>query len=144
MHLASECSQRAIVEPLVCHHERERRRLRRRADRPPLREAPLDALDESRPAAGRIVEVSADDRTVAVNDGAESVDDAEYRDLRLADLPVGGALTARLPQLITGRSQVQILPPLLERPRKRGLSRFRGSGGQHNFCPIFARMVAAG
>src|SRR6266566_2523758 len=41
--------------------------------------------------------------------------------------------------LITRRSQVQILPPLLERPWKQGLSAFSGRIPKRNFCPTFAR-----
>src|SRR6266702_6840078 len=41
--------------------------------------------------------------------------------------------------LITRRSQVQILPPLLERPWKRGLFAWGGRAPAENFCPTFAR-----
>jgi hypothetical protein len=41
-------------------------------------------------------------------------------------------------RLITRRSQVQILPPLLERPRKRGLSVLSGGIEATSFCPTFA------
>jgi hypothetical protein len=44
----------------------------------------------------------------------------------------------RASDLITRRSQVQILPPLLEKPRKRGFSVLMFVIGWQNFCPTFA------
>lgn len=40
---------------------------------------------------------------------------------------------------MTRRSQVKILPPLLEKPRKRGFSVFAGEIGLENFYPVIAR-----
>src|SRR5207249_8254660 len=47
-------------------------------------------------------------------------------------------LSPRTSDRITRRSQVQILPPLLEKPRKRGFSVLLIVIGGPNFCPAFA------
>jgi hypothetical protein len=39
---------------------------------------------------------------------------------------------------IARRSQVQILPPLLEKPRKRGFFVLTAAISRQNFCPTFA------
>jgi len=62
--------------------------------------------------------------------------------LHLGGIPRNACTESR--RLITRRSQVQILPPLLERPRKRGLFYPSGKASSRRFCPTFARSLRMG
>src|SRR6266511_3014155 len=88
MDLSAELTQQPAIHPLVRGDDRERRAL--------TGEPRLDSLDERATRAGRRVEVTADDVSVAVDDGADGVHDREDGDARVAEAAKRAALTAGL------------------------------------------------
>ena len=96
VHLPPEGAEQPRIQRLVRDDDGERRVPRRRHDRHAGREPLLDAGDERVPLSRRRVEVAADDRSVAVDDGADRVHDREDRDPRLSDLTEGAALARGL------------------------------------------------
>src|SRR6266511_5570145 len=111
MDLSAELTQQPAIHPLVRGDDRERRAL--------TGEPRLDSLDERATRAGRRVEVTADDVSVAVDDGADGVHDREDGDARVAEAAKRAALTAGLsvlePEgLADGLGAAGASPPQLE------------------------------